>query len=519
MDKYTENLRCRQLFQEMTIRSITFITIIQISLWIFIEYFSELIFNFCEVFLLNNINADFKYILEGKKHIHFIGIGGSGMYPLAQILHSKGFYLTGSDNNETDTLAAVRKMGIPVYMGQRAENIEGADLIVHTAAIMEDNPELIAARNSGVPVIERSILLGLVTSWYDNAVCVCGTHGKTTVSSLLTQIFMEAGRDISAVIGGKLPLIGGSGRCGSSDIMVCEACEFMDHFLMLSPDTTVVLNVDADHLEYFKNIENIIKSFHKFCEMTTKNIIVNGDDVNSMKAVEGITGKNIVTFGISDKNDYYPSNLVTVNPMKREFDLMHKGERLVRLTVNIPGEHNILNAVAAAAAAIANGLSPEEIVKGMASFHGAKRRFEKLAEVKGVTVCDDYGHHPAELTVTLNAAMEMGFKRVWAVFQPFTFSRTAMLLDDFAKALSIADRVVLTSIMGSREKNTYNIYTKDLAAKIDGAVWFEEEEHDANMKLVAEYLAKNVSEGDLVLTMGCGDCCKAANMLIDMLRK
>lgn len=468
---------------------------------------------------MNIINGYNMGILAGKKHIHFIGIGGSGMYPLAQILHSKGFYLTGSDNNETETLDAVRKMGIPVTLGQKAENIEGADLIVHTAAIMEDNPELAAARKSGVPVIERSDLLGLITKWYSDTICVCGTHGKTTVTSLITQIFMEAGRDISAVIGGKLPIIGGSGRCGESDTMVCEACEFMDHFLKLAPDTAVILNVDADHLDYFKTLDNIIKSFHKFCEITTKNIIVNGDDKNSMTAVSGITGKNIVTFGMNCTNDYYPENVTVISPMRREFDLMHKGKKLVHLTLNIPGDHNIANAVAAAAAAIVSGLTPDQLVKGMADFTGAKRRFEKLAEINGITIADDYGHHPAELTVTLNAAMGMGFKRVWAVFQPFTFSRTAMLLDDFAKALSIADRVVLTSIMGSREKNTYNIYTKDLAAKIDGAVWFEEEEHDANMKLVAEYLAENVQPGDLVLTMGCGDCYKAARLLISMLGK
>ena len=198
-------------------------------------------------------------VLNGRKHIHFIGIGGSGMYPLAQILHSQGYYLTGSDNNETETLEAVRKMGIPVFLGQRAENIEGADLIVHTAAIMADNPELIAAKASGVPVLERSELLGIVTSWYDNAVCVSGTHGKTTTTSMITQILYTAGIDLSAFIGGKLPCIGGSGLAGKSDIMVCESCEFVDTFLKLYPDIAVILNIDADHLDYFKTLENIIK--------------------------------------------------------------------------------------------------------------------------------------------------------------------------------------------------------------------------------------------------------------------
>ena len=212
-------------------------------------------------------------ILKGKKHIHFIGIGGSGMYPLAQILHTKGYYLTGSDNNETETLQAVRDMGIPVYLGQRAENIEGADLIVHTAAIMADNPELIAAKASGVPVLERSELLGIVTSWYDNAICVAGTHGKTTTTSMVTQILFTAGVALSAFIGGKLPCIHGSGRSGSSDIMTCEACEFVDTFLKLYPDIAVLLNIDADHLDYFGTVENIIKSFHKFAQLTSKAVI------------------------------------------------------------------------------------------------------------------------------------------------------------------------------------------------------------------------------------------------------
>lgn len=227
-----------------------------------------------------------KHFFNNSNHIHFIGIGGSGMYPLAQILHNLGYYLTGSDKNETETLQAVRDMGIPVYLGQRAENIGDADVIVHTAAIMPDNPELIAAKESGAQVLERSQLLGLISEKFSDAVCVSGTHGKTTVTSMITQILVMQGIDISAVIGGKLPLIHGSGRAGNSNTMVCEACEFQDHFLNLAVDTAVVLNVDEDHLDYFKNLDNIIKSFHKFCENATSAVIINGGDANSMKALE-----------------------------------------------------------------------------------------------------------------------------------------------------------------------------------------------------------------------------------------
>ena len=465
-------------------------------------------------------NVD-KNILNGKKHIHFIGIGGSGMYPLAQILHSKGYYLTGSDNNETETLDAVRKMDIPVFLGQCAENIDGADLIVHTAAIMADNPELIAAKLSGVPVLERSELLGIVTSWYDNAVCVSGTHGKTTTTSMLTQILVEQGIDISAFIGGKLPCIGGSGKAGTSDILTCEACEFVDTFLKLYPDVAIILNIDADHLDYFKTVENIIKSFHKFCENTTKAIIVNGDDENSMKAVIGITDKEIITFGFSNKNDFYPNDIIRIDGMQTNFTLMNKGKRVADLTIHVPGIHNVLNAVAACAGALYVGADPEKLAEGLGKFHGAGRRFEKIGVAKGVTIVDDYAHHPAEITVTLNAATAMGYKRVWAVFQPFTFSRTAMLLNEFADALSIADKVVLTEIMGSREKNTYHIYAKDLGEKVDNAFWIDNlapeetaaQYHDRNFDEICDYLADNAKDGDLIITLGCGDVYKVAKKL------
>lgn len=460
-------------------------------------------------------------ILTGKKHIHFIGIGGSGMYPLAQILHSQGYYLTGSDNNETETLQAVRNMGIPVFMGQRAENIEGADLIVHTAAIMNDNPELIASRNSGVPVLERSELLGIVTSWYDDAICVSGTHGKTTTTSMITQIMYTAKVDLSAFIGGKLPCIHGSGLAGKSEIMVCESCEFVDTFLKLYPDIAVILNIDADHLDYFKTVDNIIKSFHKFAEKTTKAIIVNGDDANSMKAIEGITGKDIITFGFNDTNDYYPSNINKISGMQTSYTVMHKGDKVCDITINVAGTHNILNSLASVVACLYNNIDIESIQKGLYDFGGAGRRFEKIGVAKGITIVDDYAHHPSEIAVTLKSAMEMGYNKVWAVFQPFTYSRTAMLMKEFKEALSIADEVVLTDIMGSREKNTYNIFTRNLAETIDGAIYFPQDEtakpsnerKEFNFHQVCDYICEHAKDGDLVITMGCGDVYKCAKMI------
>ncbi len=466
-----------------------------------------------------------KSVLDGKKHIHFIGIGGSGMYPLAQILHAKGYYLTGSDNNETDTLQAVRDMGIPVMLGQRAENIEGADLIVHTAAIMADNPELIAAKASGVPVLERSELLGIVSTWYSNAVCVSGTHGKTTTTSMLAQILCTAGIDLSAVIGGKLPVIHGSGCAGTSDIFVCESCEFVDTFLKLSPDVAVVLNIDADHLDYFGTVENIIRSFHTFCELASKAVLYNGDDANTCKAVEGISGKEMITFGYGAQNDWRAVDVAHLPGAGTAYTVLKKGEELGRITLQVPGEHNVLNSLAAVAACDGLGISFADIQKGLGEFRGAGRRFEVLGKVRGITIADDYAHHPTELTATLKAAREMGYRHVWAVFQPFTFSRTVQHLEEFRDALALADTAVLTDIMGSREKNTYGIYTRNLAEIMDNAVYFPQDETAEytderkyqNFEDVCHYVAEHAQAGDLVLTMGCGDIYKVAKMLLKQL--
>ena len=352
--------------------------------------------------------------LSKIKRVHFIGIGGSGMYPLAQIFHTKGYEITGSDNNETETLEAVRKLGIKVFLGQRAENIEGAELIIYTAAIMADNPELIAAKASDAIVCERADILGVITGWYENALCVCGTHGKTTTSSMLTQIFVDAGEDISCVIGGKLPSIGGSGRAGKSKDMVCEACEYQDHFLKLHPDCAIILNVDADHLEYFKNIENIIKSFHTFADMASKAVIYNGDDANTRKSLEGISGKELISFGWNRANDY-SAEIISKKGLVTKFTAFFKGEALGEVEINVPGDHNVLNALAAMAAARYSGLSFEAAAKGLASFHGAIRRFQLIDKVKGLTIVDDYAHHPKEIEVTLRAAKGLDFKRVCAV--------------------------------------------------------------------------------------------------------
>ncbi|GHU53809.1 UDP-N-acetylmuramate--L-alanine ligase [Clostridia bacterium] len=447
------------------------------------------------------------------------------MYPLAQILHSKGFYLTGSDNNETDTLKAVRGLGITVFFGQKAENIKGADLIVYSAAIMRDNVELVAANNSTATVIERSILLGAVSRQYKNSICISGTHGKTTTTALLTQIFLTSGVDISAVIGGKINIDGeksmhGSGRVGESETLILEACEFNDTFLKLSPDISVILNIDNDHLDYFGTIDNSIKSFTKFVETSYHAMFINGDDANSVKAIDRASaerklGKKVITFGLNGTNNYYSYQL-KLNEGKYKFSIVKDMRRMGEVTLNIPGKHNVYNALAAAAVADYCGLPFEKIKEGIETFGGVGRRFEKIGEYNGAHVFDDYAHHPTELTATLKTAKSLPYERVIAVFQPFTFSRTAMLLDEFAQALSLADVVVLTDIMGGREVNTQNIYTRNLAEKIPSSVYFPQDEtieytderKTKNFNDVTNWLKENAKQGDLIITLGCGDANK-----------
>ena len=450
---------------------------------------------------------DIDKLLKEVKRIHFIGIGGSGMCPLAEILHAEGYELSGSDNNESDTLNRIRSLGIKVYMGQRAENIEGAQMIVYTAALLPDNPELVAAKSSGIPTFERSKLFGAISRMYNNCIAVCGTHGKTTVTSMISHIMINSGCDPTCVIGGKLPLIGSNGRVGKSDTMICEACEFVDTFLDLSPDTAVFLNIDEDHLDYFKTVERLKESFTKFANLATNTIIYNADDERTVDALKTVEGKKRITFGFSDGCDFKGLNLCTDGAFP-SFEVEKDGVFLGEIKLSVPGRHNAWNALSAIAAAINAGVSFDECREHLSTFKGAGRRFEMLYEKDGIAIADDYAHHPKEIEVTLTAAKQMKYNRVWAVFQPFTYSRTAMLIDDFAKALSLADKVVMTEIMGSRERNTYGISTSHLAEKIDGSVWFE------TFGEVSDYVTKNAKEGDLIITLGCGDVYKAAKLMI-----
>ncbi|MEE3428266.1 MAG: UDP-N-acetylmuramate--L-alanine ligase [Ruminococcus sp.] len=454
----------------------------------------------------------YDHLLDNKKRIHFIGIGGSGMCPLAEILMSEGFEIQGSDMNEGETLDKIKGYGIPVFMGHKAENIDGAELVVYSAAVKKDNPERAEAEKRGIPCIERSVMLGIVCRRYNRSIAISGTHGKTSTTGMLTQVLIGSGFDPSAIIGGKLPFIGGNSYVGESDIIVCEACEYVDTFLELTPYISVILNIDADHLDYFKNLDNIKKSFNQFAKQTTGPLILNGDDENTMDAVKDIKAVKI-TYGFKETNDYYAANISEDKGVHETFDIMKRGEKLCTVKLMVPGKHNIYNALATAATAHYLGATAKDISENLEKFGGVHRRFEILGTPGDITVADDFAHHPTELTATLNAAMEMGFNKVWAVFQPHTFSRTAMLLDDFAEALKIPDEAIISEILPVRETNTYNIYSTDLGAKVPGSKCIDTFED------ITDYVCENAQPGDLILTMGGGNVYMCANMILKKLKE
>lgn len=446
-------------------------------------------------------------IIQNVKRVHLIGIGGSGMCPLAEILHSKGYILTGSDNNESDPLKRIKALGIKVYMGHSAENVKDAELVIYSAAISEENPEIVEAKRLGIPLMERSHMLGALTRYYDNVIGVCGTHGKTTVSSMITHILILNKQNPTAVIGGKLPLINSNGIAGDSDTMVCESCEFVDTFLQLSPDKAVLLNIDNDHLDYFKTMDNLVNSFSKFVNMASL-CFVNGDDELCLKATENCS--QYMTYGLKNTNDFYAENIES-GKFGFCFDVMYRGQKLTRLNMHIPGKHNVYNGLAGFAVCYSEGIAPDDIAASLESFTGAGRRFEFLGEYNGFTLADDYAHHPTEIKATLSAAKELSYNNVIVVFQPFTFSRTALLKDEFIEALSIADKVILTPIMGSREVNTYNIYSEDIAKELKDAVVVDGFEN------IADEIIKTAKENDIVITMGGGDIYKAAHIVQEKL--
>ena len=446
-------------------------------------------------------------LLDGVKRIHCIGCGGSGMFPLIQILHARGYALTGSDVEETKITQAERAMGMTVTLGHDAANLGDAQLVVYSAAIHDVNPELQAAHAHGIRTVERAALLGYVSRLYPHSVGVAGTHGKTTTTGMIVTMLELAGKDPAAVIGGKLPLIGGYGKAGGGDSIVVEACEYSETFLYLTSYLGIILNIDNDHLEYYGTMGKLKLAFQKFA-LLSRTVVFNLDDPNTLDVMNSID-RPVLSFGIENDARFRAVNIREYRPGFYEFDVEELGEHFAHLRLNVPGYHNIYNALAMCCCVRPLGLQPADAERAAENFKGMGRRFEVKGECNGAVIVDDYAHHPTELAATLKTARSLGYQRVIAVHQPFTYSRTKALMQDFADVLRSADQVVLLPVMGSREVDDGSVRSEDLAAKIPGSVVVD------GLDAAADWVRAHAGKGDLVVCMSCGDLYKAADKMVE----
>lgn len=452
---------------------------------------------------------DFSKYMQSGKHGYLIGVGGVSMSPLAEVLSDAGMRITGSDISESGNVVHLRKKGIRVNIGHRVENItEDVDFIVRTAAVHDDNPEVAEAHRRGIPVFERTEAWGTIMMDYKNALCIAGTHGKTTTTSMCTHILMAAQMDPTVMIGGTLPLLHTGHRVGKGDTIVMESCEYCNSFLNFYPTIALILDIDADHLDYFKDIEDIKNSFREFASHVPADgcIIVNMDDENTMDAMRPL-GRELMTFGLTDKADVWAENIVQKGPQS-DFDVLYRGKKFTHVTLHVPGLHNVKNALAACAAAICLGCGPLAVEYGLAAFNGAGRRFEFKGKFNGADVYDDYAHHPGELQALLDAAAPLGYKRTIVIFQPHTYSRTKALFDEFVDQLRRPDMTILAEIYAAREQNTIGISSKDLANEIPTSMYFK------SFDEIIKTLRWTAAPGDLILTVGAGDIYKVGERLV-----
>ena len=450
------------------------------------------------------------YIQPGRT-AHLVGIGGVSMSPLAEVLHGAGVRITGSDAHESGAVEHLRALGVPVTIGHLPESVEGADCVIRTAAVHDDNPEIAAARRLGIPVFERAQAWGAIMRHYHNALCVAGTHGKTTTTSMCTHIFLAAGLDPTVMIGGTLPAIGSGYRVGKGETIILESCEYCNSFLSFFPTVAVILNVHADHLDFFKDLADIEHSFHRFAELVpegTGRVVANLDDAGTRAAVAGLD-RPLFTYSVRDHSASCYADNVSMFDGCGEFDVMILGQRYAHVTLHVPGSHNVSNALAAAAAAYLLGVDGKAVEEGLAAFTGAGRRFEYKGTYHGAEVYDDYAHHPDEVEALLNAARPLPHQRLICAFQPHTYTRTAALFDDFVRVLRMPDKVVLAEIYAAREKNELGISSRDLAAQIPGAVYC------STLEQVTEELARLAQPGDMIITVGAGDIYRAGEMLLN----
>ncbi len=458
------------------------------------------------------------YQIDFKKpeHIHFIGIGGISMSGLAEILLDAGFTITGSDSHESELTAHLEEKGARIYYGQRAENIErepGIQAVVYTAAIHEDNPELTAVRAKGLPALTRAELLGEIMGNYGQSIAVAGTHGKTTTTSMLTDILLAAGEDPTVTIGGILKDIGGNIRVGGPELFVTEACEYTNSFLSFSPTMEVILNVEADHLDFFKDIQDIRHSFRLFAQKLPACglLVVNGDIEKVEEITEGLACR-IVTFGHEPSCTYTAGNITYDEYARPSYDLIIQGELTGRITLGVPGEHNVYNSLGAIAVAMELGVGFDGICSGLKQFTGTNRRFEKKGELAGITIIDDYAHHPQEIRATLAAAKNYPHRKLWCVFQPHTYTRTKAFLDEFAQALSGADEVILPDIYAARETDTLGVSSRDIAERLEKLG--TNVHYIPSFDDIETFILENCIHGDLLITMGAGDVVKVGEKLL-----
>ncbi|MDD4369973.1 MAG: UDP-N-acetylmuramate--L-alanine ligase [Anaerostipes sp.] len=448
------------------------------------------------------------YQIDFKKpiHIHFMGIGGVSMSGLAEILLKEGFTITGSDIHSTPITQKLVSLGAKIYMGQVASNIiEGIDLLVYTAAIHPENEEFQAAVAKGIPTMKRSVLLGQLMLNYKNSIAVSGTHGKTTTTSMLSHILIEAAADPTISVGGTLNLIKGNIRVGHSDMFITEACEYTNSFLDFFPKISVILNIEEDHMDFFKDIDDIRHSFKRFAQiLPPEGLLVLNGGIDHVSYITDELAAPFVTYGIENNTDTYVAKNISYDELGHgHYDLYEKGKFLGQISLHVTGEHNIGNSLAAVAVSRFLHLPMDAIKKGILGFSGANRRFERKGVCNGFTVIDDYAHHPTEIRATLNACKNYPHKELWCIFQPHTYTRTIAFLDDFAKALSLCDHVILTDIYAAREKDTGKVHSKDIASKMKelGA----DVTYIKDFEEIKKFILNNCKKDDLLITMGAGN--------------
>ena len=447
----------------------------------------------------------YKVQFDHPIHIHFIGIGGISMSGLAEILIKRNFTITGSDMKASEITDHLNSIGAKVVIGQKAENItDDIALVVFTAAIHEDNPEYAAALAKGIPMISRATLLGQIMDNYSRSIAVAGTHGKTTTTSMIAHILLEAATDPTISVGGMLERIHGNIQVGESNLFLAEACEYTNSFLEFYPRYSIILNIEEDHMDFFKDLDDIKHSFHQFASQTAKDglIIINGDMEFADEILEGLPQES-VTFGLKETNDYYAKDIQYDQEGNASYALFHQGEEEGRIALQVKGIHNVVNSLSAIACAKAIGLSMEDVRHGLLSFGGTKRRFEYKGSIGDVTVIDDYAHHPTEIDATLTAAKYYPHDELWVVFQPHTYTRTREFLNDFARVLAQADHVVLADIYAAREPDTGMVSSMDVARLI------EEKGTDVHyfpeFDEIEKFLLGRLKGHDLLITMGAGD--------------